>query len=970
MRKIAILLLFVSTALAAQGPYDEFVNPFVGTGGHGHTFPGATTPFGMVQLSPDTRLEGWDGCSGYHYDDQAIYGFSHTHLSGTGVADYCDILISPMSGRPSIDPEVYKSTFRHETEVANPGYYRVRLEDDGIEAEMTTTARVGMHRYQFGQAGTRNIILDLRHRDAVLESTLEVVNNHRVTGMRRSSSWAVDQVIYFVMDFNEPIANWVVHHHGKADPNRTGAIFGQDLAASFTFAEGSQPILVKVGLSHVSVDGALRNLEKECPDWNFEGVRAKALASWNQELTKVQVLGDDRDDLTNFYTALYHCMIHPNIASDVDGRYRGMDKEIHFTKGFTYYTVFSLWDTYRALHPLLTIIDKDRTRDFIRTMLLQFEQSGRLPVWELASNETNCMIGYHAVSVIWDAIQKRISGIDEEAALEAMLQTARAKVFGLDAYTTKGFLEIEDESESVSKTLEYAYDDWCIAQLAKKLRNQDVFEEFLERSVGYRNLIDPNIGFARPRSNGGWLEPFDPRQVNNHYTEANGWQYNFAAQHDISYLIDQMGGPAGFEAQLDLMFSTNSETTGRAQADITGLIGQYAQGNEPSHHMAYLYNYIGKPWKSAEQIVKIRDLYRPTPDGLPGNEDCGQMSAWYVFSAMGFYPVVPGSGHYVLGTPLFPEVRIPMEEDKVFEVRALRKQSSDLYVQQVLVNAEPLPNSWLVHHFITAGVNMDVVLGPQPYPSWAEKPHLRPKAEVIWPDFVPVPVVQGPPYPFRDLAEVSIEERPGFKTLYSVDGKAPSISYKGPFQIRATTTVNAQHVDTTGKRSEVITATFHQLPNDWSVKVLSKVHPQYTAGGPNALVDGLMGDVEWRKGRWQGYQGTDLELIIDLGEKQRIPYLEASFLQDYKAWIVFPKEVTFFASSDGERYKEALHVTQTLPADEHHHQRITLGGKSEVKKARYIKIYVKNYGTLPPPHPGAGGDAYIFIDEISVRNDQ
>lgn len=966
MRKIVIPLLFLTTAISAQGPFSEFVDPMIGTGGHGHTFPGATTPFGMVQLSPDTRLEGWDGCSGYHYDDQFIYGFSHTHLSGTGVADYCDILVSPMSGRPSFDREQYKSAFRHETEVAEPGYYRVLLDDDAILAEMTVTPRVGLHRYLFEKPGDRHLILDLRHRDAVLESNLEVVNTRRVTGMRRSSSWAEDQVIYFAMEFSEPLANWVVHHHGKEDPNRTGPVFGKDIAAQLTFGEGNQPIMVRVGLSHVSVDGALRNLETECPDWNFEGTKDYALASWNQELNKIQVMGDDRDHLTNFYTALYHCMIHPNIASDVDGRYRGLDKEVHFTKGFTYYTVFSLWDTYRALHPLLTIIDENRTRDFVRTMLLQFEQSGRLPVWELASNETNCMIGYHAVSAIWDALQKRIGGIDEEKALDAMVQTARAKVFGLDAYAQKGYLEIEDESESVSKTVEYAYDDWCIAQLAKKLRQQDVFEEFLERSVGYRQLVDRETGFIRPRSNGGWLEPFDPRQVNNHYTEANGWQYNFAVPHDIAYLIDQMGGDAGFEAQLDLMFSTSSETTGREQADITGLIGQYAQGNEPSHHMAYLYNYIGKPWKSAEQIVKILDLYRPTPDGLPGNEDCGQMSAWYVFSAMGFYPVLPGAGYYAIGIPLFPQVRIPLKDDKVFEVRAHRKQASHNYVRQILVNAEPLPASWLVHHFITAGVNMDFALEAEPDKSWAEAKHMRPKSEVIWPDYVQGPSIIGPSFPFRETASVSIQMPEGCYVEYRFKGQAAK-RYTAPFQIDQSVTIEAQSIDTSGNRSQWISATYHQLPHNWSVNVLSNVHPQYTAGGADALVDGLIGDVEWRKGRWQGYQGTDLEVIIDLGKKQRINTLKASFLQDYKAWIVFPTEVTFFTSSDGERYKEAFHTGQVIPADEEHHQRISLGGESDVTKARYIKLYVKNYGRLQPPHPGAGGDSYIFIDEIEVN---
>lgn len=969
MRKILIPLLFLTANLFGQNSYTEFVNPFIGTGGHGHTFPGATMPFGMVQLSPDTRLDGWDGCSGYHYDDNEIYGFSHTHLSGTGVADYCDILVAPMSGQPSFDRNVYKSAFRHDTEVAQPGYYKVRLDDDGIDAEMTVTPRVGLHRYTFNKPGPRHLILDLRHRDAVIESTMDVVNPTRVVGMRRSSSWAVDQVIYFVMEFNTPMTEWVIQHDGRIDPRLAGEVNGQSIAASLTFAQSAEPLLVRVGLSQVSIEGAVRNLQAECPNWFFDHVREQALQAWDQELSRIQVRSDHRDDLTNFYSALYHCMIHPNIASDVDGRYRGMDKAIHQTGGFNYYTVFSLWDTYRALHPLLSIIDRDRTRDFVRTMLLQYQQSGRLPVWELASNETNCMIGYHAVSVIWDAIQKRIGDIDEALALEAMVETARAPVFGLETFATKGYLEVEDESESVSKTLEYAYDDWCIAQLAKKLRQQDIYEEFLERSVGYRNLIDPETGFIRPRSNGGWLEPFDPRQVNNHYTEANAWQYTFYAPHDLTYLIDQMGGDNGFERQLDLIFSTSSETTGREQADITGLIGQYAQGNEPSHHMAYLYNHIGKPWKGIDPIMKIRDLYRPTPDGLPGNEDCGQMSAWYVFSSLGLYPVLPGAGYYNIGVPLFPEVRIPVEKEKVFELRTLKKRANDLYIQDVLVNAEPLPSSWLVHHFITAGVNMDVVLGRDPNKAWSQPPFTRPKSETIWPDFIPVPTIQGPAHPFRTSAEVVILARPDHQVVYSLHPDGPIKPYNHPFTINTTTTVTAWSVDAEGRKSKPVVAQFYQLPNDWTINVLSTVHPQYTAGGPDALIDGLHGDTEWRKGRWQGYQGNDLEVIIDLGSKQRIRHLEASFLQDFRAWIAFPKEVTFFASNDGEKYKEALHVTNTIPADNDHHQTVRLGGESDVRKARFIKVFIRNYGVLPPSHPGAGGDTFIFIDEISVRSD-
>ncbi|MBP6184906.1 MAG: GH92 family glycosyl hydrolase [Saprospiraceae bacterium] len=965
MRKILLPLILCPILLFSQTQYTDYVNPFIGTGGHGHTFPGATLPFGMVQLSPDTRLEGWDGCSGYHYDDNRIYGFSHTHLSGTGVADYCDILVKPMSRPVSFDREKYASSFIHGKESARPGYYSVFLEEDKLLVELSATTRVGFHRYTFTPGTPQHVILDLTHRDQVLEASLEIVNDRRVRGMRRSSSWARDQVIYFVMEFDRPITSWTIRNEGREDLRKTGKVEAKDLAASFTFESRNQPLLVKVGLSLVSMEGAGDNLAAECPGWDFDKIKESADATWQEELSKIKVKGNNPDNLTNFYTALYHCMIHPNVVSDVDGSYRGMDKKVHKAIGYDHYSVFSLWDTYRSLHPLLTIIDTRRTNDFIRSMLAMYEQSGRLPVWELAANETNCMIGYHAVSVIADAYLKKIRNWDSDFALEAMVATANSEVFGIPKYIKKGYLEIEDESESVSKTLEYAYNDWCIAEMARLMRKQSIYEEFLQRSIGYRHLFDTETGFIRPRSNGGWLKPFDPKEVTNHYTEANGWQYTFYAPHDLKHLITGMGGEAAFEQKLDQLFETNA-VTGREQADITGLVGQYAQGNEPSHHMAYLYAYSGSAWKSQLYIDQIMDLYKPTPDGLPGNEDCGQMSAWYVFSAMGFYPVTPVAGSYIFGTPLFEQVLIPMPENQVFEIRSNRRTKEDKFIQSIYINRELWPSPWMPFHFVKGNVDIDFRMDDAPEKTLGQIPNMRPKSEVKWPGFARIPAIEGPNAPFRDETLVTLKAEPGKKIYFSLDGDKPDKPFMDPIRLTASTQIAAISIDEEGNRSPVVLGSFYKVPHDWLINVRSKVHPQYTAGGPDALIDGLAGDTDWRKGRWQGYQGQDLEVIIDLGKKRKLTNLGARFLQDTRAWIVLPNEVVVSVSNDGTSYKEAITLTHDHQAQTEEAFMVELQGKSKVKKGRYIKLRAKNYGKLPTWHPGAGGESYIFIDEVLI----
>ncbi|HSL53490.1 MAG TPA: GH92 family glycosyl hydrolase, partial [Pyrinomonadaceae bacterium] len=600
---LVLLLAFLPAQASAQHDLTRYVNPFIGTGGHGHTFPGAIVPYGMVQLSPDTRLTGWDGCSGYHYSDSKIYGFSHTHLSGTGILDYGDILLTPSVGR------AYSGRFQHRNETATPGYYSVKLDDENVLAELTATARAGMHRYTFPATDDANIVIDLAHRDKVIDSNLEITSATKVVGWRRSQSWAKDQIVYFALEFSQPFTA-----HSSTDTERQ---------TSFRFdTRGGAPVLVKVGISAVDVDGALKNLHAEIGHWDFDKVKSDARRMWNAELNKIAVTGGTVAQLTNFYTSLYHVMTAPNLFMDVDGRYRGRDFKTHVAKDFSNYTVFSLWDTFRAAHPLYTIIDRKRTRDFIKTFLVQYEQGGRLPVWELAANETDTMIGYHAVSVIADAAVKGIDGFDLNKAFAAMKHSAELREHrGLGAYIDQGFISTEYERESVSKVLEYAYDDWCIAQVAQMLGKKEDYERYNARAQSYKNVFDRVSGFMRPRNNGGWVEPFDPREVTFAFTEANSWQYTFFAPHDISGLVALMGGRGQFARKLDQLFTADSRTTGREQVDITGLIGQYAHGNEPSHHMAYLYNYVGQPWKTQSRARQIMvQFYKPEPDGLIGNE--------------------------------------------------------------------------------------------------------------------------------------------------------------------------------------------------------------------------------------------------------------------------------------------------------------------------------------------------------------
>ncbi|WP_307445737.1 MULTISPECIES: GH92 family glycosyl hydrolase [Chryseobacterium] len=933
MKKILFVLLGVISAHAFSQNYAQYVNPFIGTGGHGHTFPGAIVPFGMVQLSPDTRIDGsWDGCSGYHYSDSVIYGFSHTHLNGTGVSDYGDIMLMPTMGKASLNSKEYSSLFSHKNEKATAGFYSVKLNKNNIDVRLTTTKRVGYHEYTFNNAGTANIILDLNHRDKLLEGEVRIIDPKTVEVFRRSSAWATDQYIYARIEFSKPVEISRKEVNGTQDRN---VYTGTRLALAFSAkVKKGEKINVKVAISPTGYEGAGKNMLAEGKSNDFESIRKMAAADWDKELSKIEVKSADKNKLTIFYTALYHVFTQPNINMDTDGKYRGRDNKFYMAKGFDYYTVFSLWDTFRGAHPLMTLIDRKRTSDFINTFIKQYEQGGKLPVWELASNETECMIGYHAVSVIADAMAKGIKGFDYEKAFEASKHSAMLDIFGLNAYKQNNYISIDDEHESVSKTVEYAYDDWCIAQMAKILGKKEDYQYFMKRSQNWKNLYNPENGFMQPRKNGNWYQPFDPREVNNNYTEGNSWHYSYSVQQDIPGLIAAHGGKEKFEQFIDAIFAAPDKTTGREQVDITGLIGQYAQGNEPSHHIAYLYNYVGKPEKTDEKIKYILDhFYKNAPDGLIGNEDCGQMSAWYILSTLGIYAVTPGLPEWQTTKPYFDEIKIHLEDGttRTITPNTGRDELRKLGFENVRAFKDLKYDELTASPVIAADRLFDfstkVTITP-----------LNPEDKLY----------------YMTLDEGDANVRKTFK------------AYKEPFTINTTTMVSA-YAERNGEKSSITTANFNRRPNHWDITVNATMNPQYTAGGKLALIDGIHGDINWRKGEWQGYQGQNFEAIIDFKSPQDMTRLSSTYLQDSRAWILMPKKVEYYASMNGKDYILLSTVNNTVDPKDETVQVKEFSADILPTQARYLKVKAYYYGKLPEWHQGAGGEAYIFLDEISVK---
>jgi predicted alpha-1,2-mannosidase len=984
VRGLGALLAIVASVSMATAPQPSerltsYVNPFIGTGGHGHTYPGPSLPFGMIQPGPDTRQTGWDSSSGYHYSDTRILGFSHTHLSGTGIPDYGDVLLMPTAGDVRLDKRTdgtpgYSSAFKHAEEQAEPGYYAVTLGDSGVRAELTATLRVALHRYAFPAGQSAHVVLDLAHRDEVIDASIDVAANGEVTGHRRSRSWAKDQRVYFVIRFSQPVQSATLASGDQLDRTARHAE-GTALKVVFDFAEGAAPLLVKVGISAVSVDGARRNLEAELPGWDFDAVRRAASDAWERELGRIRVEGGTRDQRVVFYSALYHAMLTPNVYMDVDGQYRGRDLAVHRAQGFTYYSVFSLWDTFRALHPLLTLIDRARTADFVKTMLRQYQEGGRLPVWELAGNETDTMIGYHAVPVIADAILKGVTGIDTTLALDAMIHSADEDRAGLDAYKRRGYIDGSDTSESVSRTLEYAFDDWCIARVAQALGRTTDADRFFRRAQSWRNLFDPSTGFMRARVEGHWFAPFDPAEVNYHYTEANAWQYSFFVPQDIEGLMGALGGPAALASKLDALFAASSQTTGRDQADITGLIGQYAHGNEPSHHIAYLYAFAGQVWKTQAIVRRLIDtMYAARPDGEIGNDDCGQMSAWLVFSALGFYPVTPGSDQYVLGSPLFPKATVHLENGRDFTIRAGGVSPQAMYILGARLNAAPYTKSYLDHSAVAAGGELTLVMGDAPGGALGARLDDRPHSSIPGPTVVAAPFVTTGARVFHGSTSVALGhlER-GIELRYTRDGSPvlpTSPRYDRPLTLTGTTTLGVLARRPSGDASLPFEVAFHKIPDGRTIVLSARYASQYSAGGDDALIDGLRGSTDFRDGRWQGYRGTDLGVLIDLGSVQDIHRVTMTFLQDQGSWIFFPRAVVITTSENGvfagsgRTIDPKTAIVAPDPTVRIQKYELVLDTPT---RARYLAIDVTRYGPLPDWHPGHGEEAWFFADEIVIE---
>ena len=931
----------------SHAQYTKLVNPFVGTDEHGHTYPGAVAPFGSVQLSPDTRLNGWDGCSGYHYSDSVIYGFSHTHLSGTGCEDLCDILFCPTYKDKNAKDYTHK--FKHTNENAEAGFYSVKL-DDGIFCKLTTTERGAYHLYQFPtDKDTSALVIDMMHRDKTLDWNIEITDSNTVTGFRNSKSWAEEQKIYFAAKFDKKIKSYSLN---------------KEKGQLYLYFGNEKTLEAVVSLSSVSSNNALLNLKSEkgiC----FSQALQISRNLWNKALGVIEIEGGSEQQRKTFYTSLYHCMVSPNLYSDINGQYRGMHREIiegerefdniFSADNYKRYTIFSLWDTYRTLNPLLTIINPGICKDFALTFRDIFLQSGELPMWELHSWETHCMIGAHGVSVLSEWIMKDIVKPDD-VFLQSMISTLNKEERGLQFFNRDGYISSEKEHESVSKTVEYSYNMYCLALVAKKMGRMDIYNEYIRKAQYYKNLFNPKNKFIQPKENGRFLIDFDPKQVDINYTEGNGWHYTFYAPQDINTLIDMMGGDKKFIKKLDECFFSESKTTGRQQADVTGLIGQYAHGNEPSQHMAYLYNYAGQAYKTQKLVRQILNtLYSDKPDGVCGNDDCGQMAAWYVMSALGFYPVNPVSGEYIIGAPLFDKATINLPNGKQFVI--IGKQGKNTpYVNNIKLNGKEYKKTFILHSDIIQGGELCFSMSDKPNKSFGasieSRPHQAIKEKI---EILPYLEYNGTGT-FTDELQVK---------FFQLDGKY-NAKKDSTIILRDTRKEEKIFSAYDSKNDIIFSYSLTKIPKGRTIKLLTKYNSQYTGGGDNTLIDLKTGGNNWKLGAFQGYWGDDVEAIVDLGSEQKISQIGGNFAQDEKAWIFMPVKVEYYISSDGEHFNLFESVDNPIDEKDEKIQTHTFFTHKPTK-TRYIKMKAYNRKTNPKWHLSAGEKSWLFIDEIIIK---
>jgi predicted alpha-1,2-mannosidase len=998
-----ILYFIFNVSINSQVDYTNYVNPFIGTAGHGHTYPGASAPFGMMQLSPDTGLKDWDWVSGYNSSDSSIIGFSHTHLSGTGVADYGDILFMPFIGENKFKPgskdkpdEGYRSRFSHQNEKASPGYYSVFLTDYDIYVELTTAQRSGMHKYQFQVDKSHKILIDLFHglQDATLESYINIIGDNKVEGYRTSSGWAKKHTVYFYAEFSKNISKHIIELNEEILTANSAK--GISVKSILEF-EKSLPneLLVKIGISHVSLEGAKKNLLTEITDWDFTKIYNSTKKKWNDYLARIEIEGGTRDQKITFYTSLYHAFLAPNIFNDVDKKYIGMDGETKIAEDFNMYTIFSLWDTFRALHPLITIIDPDLATDFIKSILEKFKESGSLPIWELAGNETGTMIGYHSIPVIVDAYMKGIREFDIDTAYGAMVKSAMGKERGLEYYKTMGFIPMDKADDAVSTTLEYAYDDWCIATMAKELNKENDYQYFMSRAKNYLNVFDEKTKFMRGRFYSGfWKDPFDPIEPSylgaGEFTEGNAWQYTWFVPHDIQGLIKAMGGDDLFKEKIDELFLTETDTSKyQMPSDVTGLIGQYAQGNEPSHHIVYLYNYCGFSWKTQEYTRKImEEFFHSGRDGLCGNEDCGQMSAWYALSAMGFYPVLPGSNEYVIGSPIFDKVKINLTNGNTFRIIANNNSRENKYINSAKLSGINYSKTYFTHDDILNGSTIEFNMVKVPNKNFGAVSEERPNSRIS--ENIK-PIIYNKNYepvitPYRSLFANSVTTElktfsPDTEIRYTLDGTEPnnkSELYREPIILKASSILKAKTFDEYKLPSNTVVKNFtkkivRDLADPFYMEGNSifpviiennNFSPKYSGNGINGIIDGSFGTLNYHDSFWQGFQELDCEITIDFGRVTEIKKIGANFLNYQSRWIFLPKEVSVSFSQNGDSYSEPVIIFTDKIKLNKKKEIVTIEKDLTSIHTRYIKFFAENIGSIPSFHKSAGKKAWLFLDEI------
>ena len=972
MKKLFIILLplLFFTNLQAQSSILDWVNVFIGTGGTGHTHPSASAPFGLMQLGPDTRYKGWEACSGYTDEDRLIYGFSHTHLSGTGVEDLCDILVVPQTGNLKwyakySDEDGYGHSFQKQNEAATPGYYKVLL-DNGIEAQFTALPRSGMHHYTFPKSPeVKYILIDLTHRDELLDFQLTAGLKGEISGFRRSKGWAKNQQIFF--DIQSSI-----------QPSEI--LFNEEKnKVAFAFPAETEEIQLSVGLSYTDLKGAINNRKSEIGSKTFNEVKSEVEKLWENELSAVQIKSTDSIALTNFYTGLYHAYLCPNIYSDVDGRYRSGNKIIQLAEGKNHYSTFSLWDTFRSTHPWYVLFQKKRTYDFIETFDRIFQDRGDLPVWDLAGEETYCMIGFHAVSVLADAYVKGYDEIPVQRLIDAIVKTSNLNVFSRPLFNETGYLNYENEHESVSKVLEYSYDNYCILNFLSKAKSEgfDVSDELLniyrQRSLHFVNHFNPENQFMEARRAGVWDKNFRPNAVMFHYTEGNSWQYSLFAPHAIGVLKKLLGGEDALEKWLDNLFQADEELAGIHQVDITGLIGQYAHGNEPSHHVAYMYNYTKSPHKTNEILHKIvTEFYKNEPDGLIGNEDCGQMSSWLNWTNLGLYPTNPGHFFYDFGLPQFDEVTIQIGRNPLTIVRTA-ENPSDIYIQKIIIDGKEWYKRFLSHDELLICEKIEFIMGANPSATYAALPQAPTISHLG--NFCPIPFIKKGDLHFKK--ETTVELGMNFSEDFIIQYKFNNgiwKDYEAPFIIKKEGELSLRSMQKSGdKVSQVVTNQFKELDTTIHITFEQQPSKTYAAEGYLTLIDGQMGSFDHRNGQWLGWNDPVVKGTLSFDNPRTVNEIVFNFLVTPGPWI-FPPKVIRLHCYDKKGKKETL-VEVPQQRFEKYEQELSMDLKIRyharfkwrAKKVKMVTFEIVNYGLLPDWHPGAGSKAWIFMDELIIR---